>query len=226
MLRSAGRIVGESSGCLIDFLNRRAEAFASIDRNAKGFLWPVAGILVVVFCVADGRIEYMFNAKVKPVAAVEFLKKEPIKGNMFDNDEFGAAFITTMQLTVEGSRIRLRVAAPLEQATTTSLEAFKAYDLWGAEFFGLRDFVLVPAREDPALLDFPNLAKRPEDERYLLASTGDVKGQMKLDLLQLVPLTPEQWQRATAEGSARLLESLDWKSKPPAWGWSAIRPVA
>jgi hypothetical protein len=89
MLRSAGRIVDQSSGWLIDFLKRRAEAIASIDRTAKGFLWPVAGILIVVFCAADGRLEYTFNAKVKPVAAVEFLKREPINGNMYNNDEFG-----------------------------------------------------------------------------------------------------------------------------------------
>ena len=32
---------------------------------------------------------FKFNEKTKPVAAVEFLKKENIQGNMFDNDEFG-----------------------------------------------------------------------------------------------------------------------------------------
>ena len=38
---------------------------------------------------AGNIIGYKFDAKTKPVAAVEFLKKENLKGNMFDNDEFG-----------------------------------------------------------------------------------------------------------------------------------------
>ncbi len=112
-------------------------------------------------------------------------------------------------------------------ATATAGEAaFKAYDLWGAEFFGLRDFLLVPAREDAALLDFPNLDKRKEDERWLLATTGQLTGQAKLDLLQLVPLTPEQWQRATREGSTSFLQSIDWQSQPATFGWSGMRPRA
>ena len=45
--------------------------------------------MAVLFSAANGSLEYTFDSKIKPVAAVEFLKKEPIKGNMFDNDEFG-----------------------------------------------------------------------------------------------------------------------------------------
>ena len=46
--------------------------------------------VVLVAVLATGNIiRYEFNAKTKPVAAVEFLKNEHIKGNMFDNDEFG-----------------------------------------------------------------------------------------------------------------------------------------
>ena len=38
---------------------------------------------------------YQFDEKVFPVAAVEFLKREPIIGNMFNNDEFGDYIIFT-----------------------------------------------------------------------------------------------------------------------------------
>ena len=38
---------------------------------------------------------YQFDEKVFPVAAVEFLKREPIAGNMFNNDEFGDYIIFT-----------------------------------------------------------------------------------------------------------------------------------
>jgi hypothetical protein len=36
-----------------------------------------------------GTVEFKFDEKIKPVAAVEFLKKEKISGHMFNNDEFG-----------------------------------------------------------------------------------------------------------------------------------------
>jgi hypothetical protein len=36
-----------------------------------------------------GRVKFQFDHKRFPVAAVEFLKREPISGNMFNNDEFG-----------------------------------------------------------------------------------------------------------------------------------------
>jgi hypothetical protein len=102
--------------------------------------------------------------------------------------------------------------------------AFKAFDLWGAECCGLRDFVLVPAREDAALLDFPNRSLRPADERYLLAATGDLQGQMVLNVLQLVPLSAAQWQVASAQGSVALLQQIDWEAQPKTFGWDALRP--
>lgn len=89
MLRKLGLIVGQASGRPIEFLKKRAEAIAAIDNSAKGWLWPVAGVAAVVFSAAGGRLDYTFSPEKKPVAAVEFLKKEPIRGNMFNNDEFG-----------------------------------------------------------------------------------------------------------------------------------------
>jgi hypothetical protein len=89
LMRHANSLIDDSSNWLVFFLKRRGDAFEAIDSAAKGFLWPTMGVLAVVFCTADGRINYAFNPKVKPVAAVEFLKREPITGNMFDNDEFG-----------------------------------------------------------------------------------------------------------------------------------------
>jgi hypothetical protein len=100
--------------------------------------------------------------------------------------------------------------------------AYKPFDLWGAECFGLRDFVLAPAREPEALLDFPNLEKRKEDERYLLAATGALTGRMHLTLAQLVPLTPAQWERASAEGSRAFLDAIGWTRLPKTEGWSAL----
>jgi hypothetical protein len=97
--------------------------------------------------------------------------------------------------------------------------SFKAFDLWGAERHGLRDFVLAPAREPEALLDFPNREKRKEDERYLLATTGALDGAMKLHLLELVPLTTAEWREATEQGSRALLARLGWETLPRTYGW-------
>lgn len=102
--------------------------------------------------------------------------------------------------------------------------SFKAFDLWGAQRHGLRDFMLVPAKEPPELLDFPNRDKRKEDERYLLAATGELDGTMKLDLLQLVPLSTEEWEQASNNRSAELLDAIHWAEQPKTYGWSAIEP--
>jgi hypothetical protein len=73
----------------IVFLRKRAGRIASIDVRARGYGWPVAGVLLVLYLVAVGRIEFRFDEKIKPVAAVEFLKTEPIDGRMYNDDEFG-----------------------------------------------------------------------------------------------------------------------------------------
>ncbi len=71
------------------FLIRRGEKIAAIDDMAKGFGWVAAAVLLVIYSVSTGRIEFRFDEKIKPVAAVEFLGREHIEGRMYDNDEFG-----------------------------------------------------------------------------------------------------------------------------------------
>lgn len=102
--------------------------------------------------------------------------------------------------------------------------AFKAYDLWGAPLWGMCHFVLVPAREPAGLLDFPNPTKRSEDDRYVMAATGEASDQMVLDILQIVPLTDAEWREATGEGSPNLLQRIGWEKQPKTYGWSAIDP--
>jgi len=70
-------------------LNKIAGRIASIDESTKGYGWSITGVIVIMFLVTAGRIEFRFDEKVKPVAAVEFLKKEHIDGHMYNNDEFG-----------------------------------------------------------------------------------------------------------------------------------------
>jgi hypothetical protein len=76
-------------GKLAAFFEKREERIRVIDASAKGFFWPAAALLLVVFLVANGTLGYTFDGKIKPVAAVQFIKNEHLDGHMFDNDEFG-----------------------------------------------------------------------------------------------------------------------------------------
>jgi len=62
---------------------------AATDSKTGGYLWSVAASAVVIFLVFTGKVEYGFDKKKLPVDAVQFMKKEKITGNMFNNDEFG-----------------------------------------------------------------------------------------------------------------------------------------
>ncbi len=74
---------------LLQFYRRRVENLRMIDGTVNGYFWPFASILLILGLGATGAIDYRFSDKKFPVAAVEFLKREPITGNMFNNDEFG-----------------------------------------------------------------------------------------------------------------------------------------
>ena len=89
LLRQLGTILARSDGRIAKFLNKRSDNISEIDTSAKGYLWPVAAVVLVAFFATTGKIDFKFNEKTKPVAAVKFLKQEKINGNMFDNDEFG-----------------------------------------------------------------------------------------------------------------------------------------
>ena len=89
LLRQADLLLERADGAWIAFFQRRSEGIARIDESSKGHLWPILSILLVCSFVSKGKIEYSFDEKIKPVAAVEFLKKESLAGNMFNHDEFG-----------------------------------------------------------------------------------------------------------------------------------------
>ena len=89
LLKQIGPLLEKSNGKLGKFFKKRAENISEIDASARGYLWPAFSVVLVAALAAGNIISYKFDAKIKPVAAVEFLKNEYIKGNMFDNDEFG-----------------------------------------------------------------------------------------------------------------------------------------
>ncbi|MBN1545208.1 MAG: hypothetical protein JW902_00955, partial [Syntrophaceae bacterium] len=71
------------------FLTKRAGNIAAAEARAKGYIWPILIVLIVFVMGIVGIVEYKFDSKKQPVAAVEFLLQEHIPGNMFNNDEFG-----------------------------------------------------------------------------------------------------------------------------------------
>ncbi|MDI7258536.1 MAG: hypothetical protein QME90_01295 [Thermodesulfobacteriota bacterium] len=86
--RHSNLIFNQLEGRFVNFLKKRDENITKIDTSAKTYIWVFPFIFMAAI-VLSYRLEIGFDEKEKPVAAVEFLKKEFIKGNMFNNDEFG-----------------------------------------------------------------------------------------------------------------------------------------
>jgi len=77
-------------------IRERSDKLAATDDSVGGAIWIVAVILFVV-CLAEADVlKCYFDPGKKPVAAAEFLRKENIKGNMYNNYEFGDYFIYSL----------------------------------------------------------------------------------------------------------------------------------
>jgi hypothetical protein len=95
LARQIDLIFKRGDGRLMGFLKKRSERVASIDGLSRGYFWPLIASLVVLIFFATGGIEHKFYGKRRPVDAVEFLKREKIPGNMFNDGEFGDYIIFT-----------------------------------------------------------------------------------------------------------------------------------
>jgi hypothetical protein len=89
LLKTGESIIGRLPEPFFQFYRTRNRNLTAIEANLNGYLWPTIGALIVFALVFTGALKYQFNEKIFPVTAVEFLKKEIITGNMFNNDEFG-----------------------------------------------------------------------------------------------------------------------------------------
>lgn len=69
-------------------LQQRSGAYEEIDASAKGYAIPLV-VLVVFAGLAAGKIPVHFPEKTAPKSAIEFLRANPVQGNMFNNDEIG-----------------------------------------------------------------------------------------------------------------------------------------
>lgn len=89
LMRKTQHMLDDTHGKLIPLINRKSANISEIDISSRGFLWPAAAVFIVLVLTVNGNINFKFDVKTKPVAAVAFFEKEGIQGNMFDNDEFG-----------------------------------------------------------------------------------------------------------------------------------------
>jgi hypothetical protein len=89
VLKQAQIAFDQTHGRLIAALKQRIDNIAQIDQSTTRYAWPVVGALGVLIFAQFGALQHNFNAEHVPVQAVEFLNKEHVAGNMFNNDEFG-----------------------------------------------------------------------------------------------------------------------------------------
>jgi hypothetical protein len=79
----------QASSPVVNFFETRSRNLQAIDARAKSGWWPVLSVLVVSALALAGKIQFNFPEADKPIAAVEFLKRENLAGKMFNDDEFG-----------------------------------------------------------------------------------------------------------------------------------------
>jgi len=90
LMRKTEYLLKSADGRIAGFLKKRSSSISATDASVRGYIWPIAGIILIIVVLAmSGKIDYKFDETRMPVAAVEFIKKENLQGNMFDNDEFG-----------------------------------------------------------------------------------------------------------------------------------------
>jgi len=88
-VRNAQWIFNQTKNRFIDIFQKKSQDISLMDASGSGYLWLVVGILIVTLALATNRIEYKFDETRKPVEAANFLKRVSLKGNMFNDDEFG-----------------------------------------------------------------------------------------------------------------------------------------
>jgi hypothetical protein len=89
IMSRADDLINSATTRIATYLREKSESFSATEIVARGFFWPIAGCMLAAALIATNNVSYSFDEEKKPVAAVEFIKKERIEGNMFNNDEFG-----------------------------------------------------------------------------------------------------------------------------------------
>ncbi len=85
----AAALLDQADGRLALFINKKAAGIEAIDAGNNGPVLPVVAITAVIVSGLLGGLQYNFDDRTKPVAAVDFLGRENIGGNMFNDMQFG-----------------------------------------------------------------------------------------------------------------------------------------
>jgi hypothetical protein len=74
---------------LLEFYKHRVRNLAALEPSMTHYFWPAVALASTMVLAGAGLIHFDFSATRFPVAAVEFLKREHLPGNIFNHDEFG-----------------------------------------------------------------------------------------------------------------------------------------
>jgi len=89
ILKHADRLFVESRWKSNMFLKNISKRIDAISVCSKVHIWPLVSLLIVITLSLNGRIAYSFDSTIKPVDAVEFLKRDRLPGKVFNEREFG-----------------------------------------------------------------------------------------------------------------------------------------
>jgi hypothetical protein len=89
LLKAAESTLTDLPSVVLKFIRRRNQHLVNIDTDLRNPVWPIASILLVISLALLNSLHFEFNEKSFPLAAVSFLQRENIAGNMFNSDEFG-----------------------------------------------------------------------------------------------------------------------------------------
>lgn len=93
LARMLHALLHDSDSRVAKFVKKRSGNISKIDAGTKGYLWVFLPVALAITLMVTGKIGFAFNPEIKPMQAIEFLKREKINGNMFNNDEFGDCLI-------------------------------------------------------------------------------------------------------------------------------------
>lgn len=74
-------------------IRERNENLTAVDKAALNGIWPIAIMGVVFVLICTGNIRNSFSEEEKPVKAIQFIQENKLKGNVYNNDEFGDLLI-------------------------------------------------------------------------------------------------------------------------------------
>jgi len=89
LARHMDSILEQRDGQLSQGLKNMAYNLAFVDGQLRGHFWPMVALLLIGILAATGVIKFDFDQATMPVAAVQFLKREKIAGQMYNPEQFG-----------------------------------------------------------------------------------------------------------------------------------------